>query len=195
MRIEPADLASWLPGYYDSLREAQVLMSIENRLFNELKEHLQQYIDNQFILTCDSLTLEAWEQLFNIRPLPSEEMGFRRERMINRLSTRPPFSLNFLIRKLDIIVGPGNYSVRVDGFTIFIESAADNVQWHQEVVHTVHTMKPANMELIIIPVAHDSMSFSDQAFISDLEYLRLGFWRLGQTPFVVRSEYREVDLL
>ena len=64
---------------------------------------------NLFVQTMDEQTTADWEKIFRIVPNPlTETLQFRRDRILNRLSMHPPFTLTFLYQRLDALFGPGN---------------------------------------------------------------------------------------
>lgn len=198
MRIEATDLGQYLTDFYTGIRETDVLVNIENKLFDELKKHMAGVLDNQFITTCDASVILAWERILGIRYDPNTETeSFRRERIVNRLSTRPPFTLRFLINRLDQILGRDSYEVRIDhdNYTLYIESAISEQMWYTEVTTTMHRIKPANMVLILVPVLYAGVVLQERGFISEMAFMRAGFWVVGETPIEERKVEVEVNLL
>ena len=56
--------------------------------------------------------LAVYENMLNIIANPqSDSIQFRRERIINRLSTAPPFTIRELRNKLDQLLGEDNYII------------------------------------------------------------------------------------
>ena len=197
MRINQTNLVEWLPSFYDGIREANVLVGIENVLFDRLKEHMQEALDNQFIKTCSIEVIEAWERIFDIVYDPSfETEQFRRERIINRLSNRQAFTLRFLIERLNFILGTGNFAVYIDhdNYTLYIETAAENRQSYNEAAQMVHRIKPANMVYISVPVSQNKASIACEAFVSKMILTRLGSWQLGVTAFRSQGDFEGVEI-
>lgn len=96
----------------------------------------------------DAGAVSQWEQIFKIVPdTQSESLSFRRARLLNRVSTRPPFTLRFLYQKLDELIGPGKWTVSVDypNYTLYVESSAEDQQYATEVLYTIGKMKPAHI--------------------------------------------------
>ena len=183
-------LGEYLPRYYDGIREMDELVRVENLLFDTLKDEMMIVLRNQFILECDVEMIALWESLLGIHFNPNidndEGYRFRRERLINRLVQRPPFTLRFLRERLDTIVGVGNYDLRMDEFadyTLRLESAIANQAAYNEMILTIYRMKPANIVFNLVPVLQDRVYIQARAYVSKLKYKRLGSWILGQTPF------------
>ena len=135
----------------------------------------------------DLSTIEKWEEVLHILANPAAEtLDFRRYRIINRVSTKPPFTLEFLRRKLDELIGPGLWSLDVDypNYTLYIESNAQTQIYSQEVEFTINRIKPAHIFYI-----HRGVVISDAAVGEEIRCTQyrwnyeLGAWNLGALPF------------
>lgn len=123
------DLLALLPPWYREVLDYQELCRTETAQFETLADEIIGVADNFFFQTMDEGAVSMWEQVFQIVPNPStESLDFRRARVLNRITTRPPYTLGFLYQKLDELIGPGEWTVTVDypNYTLYIESAAQN---------------------------------------------------------------------
>ena len=119
-------LLSLLPPWYREVLDYQQICLTEQQQFEALAEEIVGVADNFFFQTMDERAVGMWEQVFRIVPNPQvESLAFRRTRVLNRISTRPPYTLGFLYQKLDELIGPGEWKVTVDypNYTLYIESA------------------------------------------------------------------------
>ena len=92
--------------------------------------------------------IEMWESIFHIVPNPqTEDMEFRRYRVLNRITTKPPYTLGFLYQKLDQMIGPGLWEVEIDypGYTMTIQTPLQNALYEGELIHMINTIKPAHI--------------------------------------------------
>ncbi|MBP3037995.1 DUF2313 domain-containing protein [Bacillaceae bacterium Marseille-Q3522] len=197
MRIEVNELKEYVPSYYEDVLEMNTLVKVEDTLFQGLKEHMQHIQDNQFILTCDLTTLARHEQMLGILADPMNETEeFRRLRIINRLNTRPPFTLDFLIRKLNEIYGRGNFNVYVDypSYTLYIESSSRTAEWYKETNITVNAIKPANIRYVHIPIFFEQTIMNERAFFARMEFAKVGYAQVGITQLEKRGPNEEVPL-
>lgn len=151
--------------------------------------------DNFFFQTMDEGAVSTWEKIFGIVPNPqTETLDFRRERVLNRVSMQPPFTLGFLYQKLDQIIGKGKYEIHVDypNYTLYILSSAENQSYATEVSYTVGRIKPAHIVFINQPFVTNKLTLGETVALSALVWqYRLGSWGLGLTPFVL-TEDKEV---
>lgn len=185
------NLKQYLPPFYDNLQETDQLMLTEDESLTEAQTAFLRVIDNQFIATCDAEGLQQYEFMLNITAYPStESLDFRKQRVLNRLTTRPPFTLPFLRSKLDEIIGSGNYNVYVDyeNYTLYVESRVSNQQWYNEVAITINSIKPANIVFINKPYISENVQVGEQITRTEALFTRLGFWGLGTQPFLSYSE-------
>ena len=103
-----SDLLELLPPWYREILDYQQICQTEQGQFEALADEVVGVADNFFFQTMDENAVSQWEQIFGIVPDPSTEpLEFRRVRVLNRVSTRPPFTLAFLYQKLDELIGPG----------------------------------------------------------------------------------------
>lgn len=182
------DLLSLLPPWYREVLDYQAICMAEQPTFGEYQAAMQQVLDNFFPLTMDISAVEQWESALRILADPTvESLEFRRQRIINRISTKPPFTLQFLYNKLDELLGKGMYTVDVDygNYTLYIYSEAKDQQQAQEIIFTVNHIKPAHIVFIfrqslqIDLVVNEAIGYSRGG---NWNY-NLGQWALGVLPF------------
>ncbi len=180
-------MLSLLPPWYRDVLDYQQICQTEQDQIEALAQEIGAVADNFFFQTMDASSVAQWEQIFKIVPNPAAEtLAFRQARLINRISTRPPFTIWFLQEKLDELIGPGQWTVSMDypNYTLYIESSAENQQYATEVAYTVNTIKPAHIVFINTPYVQTSLALSESIELSQLVYnYRLGAWGLGLHPF------------
>ena len=180
------DIAKYFHKFYRNYEEIKEIARIENILLNDAEKELNTFILNQFIVSADSETISEYENIFNI-PNNSDSIDFRRNRILNRLSLSPPFPLEFLRNKLDLLIGKGNYTLSVDyeNYTLYIESSASDQNWFNETYITVNKIKPANIVFINKPITIQEIKVNEYLEVSSLVYnYKLGIWNIGQKPFL-----------
>lgn len=181
------NLCQQLPPWYREILDYQQICQTETAQFETLAQEITSVADNFFFQTMDERAVAEWEQIFNIAANPSiETLEFRRTRLLNRISTHPPFTLSFLRQKLDDLIGPGRWTVNVDypNYTLYIESSALNQSYATEVAFTVNRMKPAHIVYRNTPYIIEGILLSEEINLSQLIYnYRLGAWGLGTLPF------------
>lgn len=185
------DMLGLLPPWYREILDYQEICQTEKAQFDALAAEITGVADNFFFQTMDESAVSMWEQIFEIVPnQDTESLAFRRARALNRISTRPPFTLGFLYQKLDELIGPGAWTVTVDypNYTIYIESSAENQQYATEVAYTINRIKPAHIVYVNTPYTRTGLLLSETIELSQRVYnYKLGAWGLGVLPFAVEQ--------
>ena len=181
------DLLSLLPPWYREVLDYQQICQTEAQQLEALADEIIAVADNFFFQTMDEGAVAQWEQILGIVANPfTETLAFRQARLINRLSTRPPFTIWFLYQKLDELIGPGQWEVTVDypNYTLYIKSYAQDQSYATEVAFTVNRIKPAHIVYINQPYVSDPLSLTETVEQSSRtwNYL-LSAWPLGEQPF------------
>lgn len=110
------DLKIYVPDIYLGGKGSNILIDVGNYLFDNLDGETLKLINNQYVMTADETGLAQYEDLFGIQANPNiESIDFRRERIINRLSNKDPYTYELLIMKLDSLVGKNNYTISLTG--------------------------------------------------------------------------------
>lgn len=185
------DMLSLLPPWYREILDYQEICQTEKAQFDALASEITGVAENFFFQTMDESAVSMWEQIFEITPNPeTETLDFRRARALNRISTRPPFTLGFLYQKLDELIGPGAWTVTVDyeNYTLYIESSALDQQYATEVAFTINRIKPAHIVYVNTPYVRTGILLSETIELSQRIYnYKLGAWGLGVLPFAVEQ--------
>lgn len=188
-----------MPPWYREVLDYQQMCQTIGAQFALLAEEINRVADNFFLQTMDLETVQMWEGIFRIVANPAtESLQFRRDRIINRISMRPPFTLRFLYSKLDELIGPGLWSVTVDypNYALYIESNVDGQGYSQELIYTINHIKPAHITFINSPVAMSGIVLSER--VSEISYtwnyVLDGQWLLGAEPFADEEEVQVIKL-
>lgn len=196
MNIPDLDISllAQLPPWYREVLDYQEIMQTEQESFDLLAQEINAVGDNLFFQTMDSSSVAMWESVFGIIANPTTEtLDFRRIRILNRISTKPPYTMAFLRQKLDELIGPGNWTVTMDypNYTLYVESSAKNQQYATEVAITIGKIKPAHIVYINEPLITNGIQVSEEIDLSATRwnYRLNGSWALNGTPF--RTIYSE----
>lgn len=181
------DLMPYLPEWFRQIKDFEALINTETQEFEVLAAFIGAVRDNFYVQTADVGTVAQYEGLFGIIASPVETLDFRRARILNRLSVQPPFTLPFLYEKLNQIIGAGKWSVVMDysTYTLYIESAAENQSWADEIYFTLNTIKPCHIVYVSRPLVTSGLLLSEEVGLYESEYkYKLGAWGLGLNPFM-----------
>lgn len=187
-------ICQYYPRWFREILDFQALCQTEGEELEALASAMDRIHRNLFLQTMDEGTTAQWEAILRILPDPKEALEFRRLRVLNRIALRPPFTLTFLYRKLDLLFGPGNWDVEVDypNYTLYIEAAAEDQAYFSEVSALLSIIKPCHIVYISRPRVSAGILLSERVEQVDMTYhYVLGRWRLGENPFFSLLE-REV---
>src|SRR5690606_40600219 len=101
---ETADYLDYLPPDIQNIREFQEIAKAVNPELIALKKALNKVLNEQFVQGAED-TLEWREQEFGITASSDETITFRRERLIERKSRKPPITLRTLRERLNAYIG------------------------------------------------------------------------------------------
>ena len=186
------------PSVYNGVLEISVLSETDDVLLDRALAKLERAQLNQFILTADEETISVYEKMFSILANPTTEtLQFRRERVLNRMSLQPPFTMRWLQNKLDGIIGVGKWNAYVDyaNRTLYIESFVVNQQWFNELRITINRIKPCNLVFVNKPLIMADV-VANETIVSATQHYNyiLGQWQLGQEPFATTDSEEVIKL-
>lgn len=192
------DICQYWPRWFREILDFQALCQTEGAELRVMAQFMDRIRANLFVQTMDEQTTADWEKIFRIVPNPlTETLQFRRDRILNRLSMHPPFTLTFLYQRLDALFGPGNWEVEVDypNYTLYIEADVDDQQYFSEMSVTMDLIKPCHIVYISRPrvAAGFLVSESIRRFVGEYNYI-LGQWKLGELPFYSAVSEEEIKM-
>ena len=186
------------PSVYNGVLEISALSETDDVLLDRALAKLERAQLNQFILTADEETISVYEKMFSILANPTTEtLQFRRERILNRMSLQPPFTMRWLQNKLDEIIGVGKWNAYVDyaNRTLYIESFVVNQQWFNELRITINRIKPCNLVFVNKPLIMADVVVNETIVSATQHYnYILGQWQLGQEPFATTDPEEVIKL-
>ena len=192
------DICQYWPRWFREILDFQALCQTEGEELRVMARFMDRVRANLFVQTMDEQTTADWEKIVRIVPNPlTETLQFRRDRILNRLSMHPPFTLTFLYQRLDALFGPGNWEVEVDypNYTLYIEADVDDQQYFSEMSVTMDLIKPCHIVYISRPrvAAGFLVSESVRRFVGEYNYI-LGRWKLGALPFYSATSEEEIKM-
>lgn len=179
----------YFPRFYDGYVEIDAIIDTEDKAFEEIGVNFRRAINNQFIKLADETGISAYEVLFDVIADPSTEtLEERRDRLLNRVSVIPYYTTIFLRNRLDSLIGAGLYNLIIDydNYTLYLESAAKNQLYYNEIAVLMSNIKPCNIVFINMPLVSQQIFVSEQVNVLKLTYNYVlgGQWKLGEKPFI-----------
>lgn len=179
-------LIKHLPPHFSNINELNKLFEIEEELFHDADEKMNTVRNNNFIQTADIVGIEKFEELFGIVPEPTDTLEFRRFRVLNRISMKPPFTTPFLRSRLNDLLPNYTLTFDYDNYIMYIESYMENSQYFNELNITISTIKPCNIVLRYKPLIRRNLLINSETKYTrgKWNYILNGTWYFNQDlPF------------
>lgn len=181
------DLLPLLPPIYREVQDYQQICTSEKAEFDLLAGSVEVVQRNFFFQTMDEDSVAQWEKVFHIVAVPEKEsLEFRRQRVMTRIATRPPYTLGFLYQKLDELIGAGGWtcSITYPLYELRIATSAKDQSYYDEVTRLINQIKPAHIVFVSMPYFKTGILITEQVDVQKYDYqYRLGGWALGKKPF------------
>ncbi|WP_410769571.1 putative phage tail protein [Fontibacillus sp. BL9] len=181
-------LLEYLPEIYHDVIDFVELIETESVEIISAEQAVNALFYSQFVTTATEQGIKHREKILGIQAdQTTETLEFRRKRLINRYSTKPPFTVRYLQQRLDFLVGTGLTIVSADPQTFILTVTAniDNAAVFKEVERTVRVVKPANMIYQQQTSLEDVIGFTERIRKKQIfwNYKLDGSWKLGEKPF------------
>ena len=174
--ITEKSVGTFFPPLYDGVSETDQIVTTEDTLFSQILIDINKYGNNRFIMTADSDGLTYYERLLGIYASPSDTLTYRRQRVLSRVSTMPPFTFNFMVTHLTNIIGEGNFTVSVDPsiYTLTVRIKIPAREFFSEAEIFVNQIAPANLVLDISLIYNTYVDLSVLTYGEMASYTYLG---------------------
>ena len=181
------DLLPLLPPVYRNVQDYQKICDAEKVEFDLLANSVEGIQNNFFFQTMDEDSVAQWEKVLHIVAVPEKEsLEFRRQRVMTRIATRPPYTLGFLYQKLDELIGAGGWtcSITYPLYELRLATSVKNQSYYDEVTYLINQIKPAHIVFISMQYFKTGILITEQVDVQKYDYqYRLGGWALGKKPF------------
>lgn len=90
VQLDP-QICKYIPTWYKPIEEYQQICQTETAQLETLAAAIYAVKENFYFQTMNLSGVEMWEDVLRIIPNPSmEDLDFRRARVLNRITTKPP---------------------------------------------------------------------------------------------------------
>ncbi|QTH44971.1 DUF2313 domain-containing protein [Cohnella sp. LGH] len=181
-------IQEYWPSFYEDIKDFVELAKTEDEELQLAAGAVDQLFSDQFVMTSGIDAIRRREKMLGIQADPSAEtLDFRRRRIVNRYSTKPPFTLRYLQQRLDQLVGPGLtiVSVDVETFVLYVTANIQNANVFREVQYTIETVKPANLVYQQNTSIAERVGLEEHIAMKSINwnYKLNGTWQLGEKSF------------
>lgn len=144
------ELLKYLPDFMKEYREIQVILETEKGVIEQLWRDFIRGFKNNFINYADETGIELFENMMGIKPNINDSLEVRRENILIKWNSQPPYTWWFLKRFLNSILGEGtNEPIRdLNIQELRIITHITTIGTISGLYDTLRYMIPANMTLI-----------------------------------------------
>lgn len=144
------ELLKYLPDFMQKYKEIQEIMKVEKIVIDQLWKEFVQGFKNNFINYANENGVQLFEEMMNIKPSIYDSLQIRKEKILIKWNSQPPYTWWFLKQFLNSILGEGtNEPVRnLENQELRIISKINTMGTISSVYDTLRYMIPANMTLI-----------------------------------------------
>lgn len=138
-------LKELLPNWYEGIVETDVLMDVEQKLFDELEAQINLAQSNQYVSTADAKTITIYEQMLGIVTDPLDTLELRRFRVLTRLTTQKPYTIRYLQEVLSSFGDPAELTMFYNEYRLLVEMNFEKLGQVSEIEYIFRTVVPANI--------------------------------------------------
>lgn len=137
-----------LPEFFQGVREFAAVGDTEDVEFKLLGEANAEDLRDAFVMTGSEESIGIWEKEIGIRAESGESLDFRRKRLINRYTIKPPFTLRWLERQLGELLGGGFLRAERDDDVeiLYVYVDIDSLPALREFDATIEMVLPLSMQ-------------------------------------------------
>ena len=143
-------VSDYVPKLYNNNVEMNNIISTEEVEFeNSLKISVDNSFKDTFACNATEKGISQYEKLLNIiSDTNNESLEFRRQRIINRLVSKIPFTERYLIDYLNNLLGENNWDYEIDynNYTLVVSSLIPGRLWYNELVLFLTNIVPVNID-------------------------------------------------
>lgn len=143
-------LARYLPDFMQIYKEIKAIHASEEEVLKNLWCELTRAFRNNFINYADKDGIELFEEMMSIKPNINDSLEVRRDNILLKWNSQPPYTWIFLKNFLNSILGEGTHDPQrnLDIQELRIISHITTIGTISNVYNTLRYLIPANMTLI-----------------------------------------------
>lgn len=139
-----------LPRYFRPILEFQEIIKAQGYALDHLDADALRIWNNNYIPTCDEDTVIFWEGILEISYYPEDTLQDRKKKILQKLNTFVPFTIDFFKSQLDLMFGVDGYELAVDSVncTVSIRVKSDRYGALDMLYDLLWDILPAHLEII-----------------------------------------------
>ncbi|WP_310602548.1 putative phage tail protein [Anaerosporobacter sp.] len=145
------DLLSYQSEIIQAIREFKVLSEIENPQHECVWKAVEDAVNDQFATSLTENGCKRWESIMDIQAKDTDEIDFRRFRILSRLNEQLPYSYRMLELQLRTLCGDDGYRLMLknEEYTLIVKIALTSKNKYSDVEDTLRKYVPANIMIDI----------------------------------------------
>ena len=156
------DLVGYFPDVMKPIRQFQAIGTVENLEFHQLAQGLEDIQNSAFIEESPESGVKRWEEMLELTPKDTDDLGVRKFRILARMNERIPYTMTTLRQQLALLCGENGYTVELHNkeYTVVIRLALTAKKKQEEVMEYLQRVKPANIliDLSLLYNQHKTLS-------------------------------------
>lgn len=171
------DLLSYQSNIIQQIREFKVLSEVEGPQHECVWQAVEDAINDQFATTLTDNGCKRWESIMNIHKLDTDDLDFRRFRILSRLNEQLPYSYRMLELQLRTLCGDTGYQMVLYNaeYTLVVKIDLGSKDKYGDVKTTLAKYLPANivLDLSLLYNTHEVLSQYTHTQLSNYSYQEL----------------------
>lgn len=161
--IRDVDLVDYyLPPFMQKYKEPVAALKAEEPEFQLIWNATDRVLYNHFISTADEYGISRFEKLLGITSSAEDTIESRRERVQSRWFKTIPYTMKTLIRKLIVLSGDNNFSIKADfseSYTMILNVSLSIFGQVDELNEILSYMMPQN----IVVTVNNTLNYEQSA--------------------------------
>jgi len=139
------------PPIMRELKEFQKIAEIEESLFEQLEQEIEDLVNDQFIQTATEKGIARREKMLKVVPFADDTLETRRFRVQGLWSDKLPYTYRVLLERLDNLCGPDSYAIEFNAgeYNLNIKIELTRKRMFDEVARITRQMAPANIVVTV----------------------------------------------
>lgn len=140
------NLLDYLPVYLKEYKILSNILKTQTIYLEDMEKDLLFLIENSFVITASEEGVDRFEKMLSIKPFSSDTLEVRKQRILNKLGAKLPYTLETLKEKIEAVIGQ-NYEVCInyESFCFSIISTVDQLEKGKLIEEILDEYIPANI--------------------------------------------------
>lgn len=168
--VKEVDLLSYQSSIIQQIREFKVLSEIENPQHKCVWQAVEDAINDQFANTLTTNGCKRWENIMQINAKDTDDLDFRRFRILSKLNEQLPYSYKTLELQLRTLCGEDGYRMllRNENYTLIVRIDLTVKNQFDEVNNILRRYVPANI-VIDLSLLYNTYEVIEEYTYEELE--------------------------